>query len=95
MRTTYHLIYIIPNDTTCEYSKQGKYWFINERHAVSHTIILNEDYIEPVSDVYGFTELHVCLHPNFNDLVDNYKQKDEEAYSPPCVFILFQFSLSF
>ena len=61
------------NDT-----ESGEEELVEDFHAECHTVVFGEVNIEPVGDFNAFVPIHVGLHPNFDDLVDDeYGYHDE------------------
>ena len=53
-------------------SEDGEHVLIDEREAKRHAVVLDEMNLEPVGNPDAFIEMHVGLHPNLDDLVDDH-----------------------
>lgn len=79
-----------------EQGKQQLTEVLAETEAECHAGILDKIKIEPVSDKWdAFTEAHVCLDPDFENLVQQDERHHDGARNKTKPFVLFQRLISF
>ena len=64
------------NENHCYDAEGGEEVFSTHFPTESHAVVLNETYLKPVCDVDAFPQIHVCLHPDLDELVED----DDKQY---------------
>lgn len=76
------------NDAREHQPHQRLHHFWHHLHAERHTVVLDKGDVEPVCDRDALPIIHVCLHHNLDDLVQNKREQNDAHRQPKFVVFL-------